>query len=71
MTTTSTGTTTTTSAAAPAAPTKLQHIGKIVELAGGAAFLAGTVLSAHHIAIGAFFVGGAAAFYAGRRLAKS
>ncbi len=76
MSTTSTTTAgTTTPSTTPATPTatittKLQRIGLIVELCGGGAFLAGTVLSIHHYAIGAFFVGGAAAFFVGRKLHK-
>ena len=46
----------------------LAAIGQIVQLAGVAAFAAGAVLSLHHYAIGAFFVGGAAAFFIGRKL---
>jgi len=67
--TSSTGTSTTTTASSTASA-KWQHAGLIVELCGAAAFLAGCVLSAHHYAIGACFLGGAAAFFVGRRLRK-
>jgi hypothetical protein len=43
-------------------------IGYIVQLAGIAAFALGVILSAHHIAIGAAFVGGVAAFYVGQKI---
>jgi hypothetical protein len=71
MSTTSTTTAVTAATAVAATPTKLQKIGLIVELCGGGAFLAGTVLSIHHYAVGAFFVGGAAAFFVGRKLHES
>jgi len=58
MTTTTTGTST----------SKMQTIGQIVELAGIAAFVVGMILSVHHYAIGAFFVGGAAAYFIGKEL---
>ncbi len=45
-----------------------QAIGQWLELGGIIAFAVGTVLSVHHYAIGAFFVGGAAAFLIGRKL---
>ena len=67
--TTGTTVTASTGGAAPA-PTKVQKIAQIVELCGGGAFLAGGILSVHHYAIGACFVGGAAAFFAGRKFAK-
>jgi hypothetical protein len=41
-------------------------IGYIVQLGGIAAFGLGAVLSFHHAAIAASFVGGAAAFYVGK-----
>ena len=43
-------------------------IGLIVELAGAAAFLGGAVLSVHHYAIAACTVGGAAAYFVGKKL---
>jgi hypothetical protein len=43
-------------------------IGYFVQLGGIAAFALGAILSMHHIAIGAFFLGGAAAFYIGQKL---
>lgn len=43
-------------------------IGYIVQLGGIAAFAAGAVASVHHIAIGAAFIGGAAAFYVGEKI---
>jgi hypothetical protein len=52
----------------PVAKTKLQAIALYARYAGAAAFLVGVVLSAHHYAIGICFVGGAAAFYAGKKL---
>lgn len=48
-----------------------QKIGMIVELAGLAAFAAGAILSVHHYAIGACFVGGAVAFEVGKKLRAS
>lgn len=43
-------------------------IGYIVQLGGIAGFAVGVILSAHHIAIGAAFVGGAVAFYVGQKI---
>ncbi len=43
-------------------------IGYIVQLAGVAAFAVGAVLSVHHIAIAASFIGGAAAAYVGKKV---
>jgi hypothetical protein len=43
-------------------------IGYIVQLGGIAAFALGAVLSFHHAAIAAAFVGGAAAFYVGKKI---
>ncbi len=43
-------------------------IGYVVQLGGVAAFAIGAVLSVHHIAIAACFIGGAAAFYVGRAI---
>ena len=58
MTTTSTTTTS----------SKATTIGYIVQLCGVAAFTVGAILSVHHVAIGASFIGGAAAFYVGEKL---
>jgi hypothetical protein len=57
-----------TSTTTAAATAQMQKIGQIVELAGIAAFVAGMILSVHHYAIGAFFVGGAAAYVIGKQL---
>ncbi len=43
-------------------------IGYFVQLGGIASFALGAILSMHHVAIGASFVGGAAAFYIGEKL---
>jgi hypothetical protein len=43
-------------------------IGEIVQFAGVGAFLAGAVLSIHHYAIAALVIGGAAAFFIGKKL---
>jgi hypothetical protein len=45
-----------------------QSVGLYVQVAGAGAFLAGAVLSLHHIAIVACFVAGAAAFSIGKKL---
>ncbi len=45
-----------------------QKIGELVELAGAGAFLTGGILSIHHYLIAAFFLGGAAAIYVGKKL---
>ncbi len=45
----------------------LQSIGAILQLAGIAAFAAGTVLSFHHTAIAVAFVGGAVSFFLGKK----
>jgi len=50
------------------ASTQSQKIGEIVELAGVGAFLTGAILSIHHYLIAAFFLGGAAAIYVGKKL---
>jgi hypothetical protein len=42
--------------------------GYFVQLGGIAAFSLGAILSIHHIAIGASFVAGVAAFYIGEKL---
>jgi hypothetical protein len=43
-------------------------IGYLVQLGGIAAFTIGGILSLHHAAIGASFLGGAAAFYVGQKI---
>jgi hypothetical protein len=43
-------------------------IGYIVQLGGIGAFALGAALSFHHAAIAAFFTGGAAAFYVGKKI---
>ncbi len=47
---------------------QIEKIGLIVEICGIGAFLAGAVLSIHHYAIAACVVGGAAAFFIGKKL---
>ena len=46
----------------------MQKIGQIAELAGVAAFAGGMILSIHHYAIGALYVGGAVAYLVGKKL---
>jgi hypothetical protein len=48
--------------------TSKSKIGYFVQIGGIVAFAAGVILSAHHVAIGAAFVGGAAAFYVGQKI---
>ena len=43
-------------------------LGYIVQLGGIAAFTLGAVFSLHHLPIGASFLGGAAAFYVGKKI---
>jgi hypothetical protein len=43
-------------------------VGYAVQLGGIGALVVGAVLSAHHIAIAAAFLGGAAAFYVGEKI---
>jgi hypothetical protein len=43
-------------------------LGTIMEIAGGAAFLVGGVLSIHHYAIALLTIGGAVAFFVGKKL---
>ena len=57
--------------AAAATLTETQKIGRIVELAGIAAFSAGVILSAHHYAIGILCVSGALAYVIGKKLRGS
>ena len=43
-------------------------LGTIIEIAGGAAFLLGAVLSIHHYGIALLTIGGAVAFFVGKKL---
>ena len=43
-------------------------IGYIVQLGGIGAVIVGAVLSAHHLPIAAAFLGGAAAFFIGKKI---
>ena len=43
-------------------------LGSYVQLGGVAAFAVGAILSMHHLAIGAVFVGGALAYYLGEKI---
>ncbi len=43
-------------------------VGYLVQLSGIAAFALGVVLSLRHIVIGASFIGGAVAFFVGRKI---
>ena len=54
--------------AAPSTGPSKTTIGYIVQLGGIAAFTMGAIFSVHHIAIGASFLGGAAAFYVGEKI---
>jgi hypothetical protein len=47
---------------------QMGKIGEIVQFAGIGAFLAGAVLSIHHYAIASLVVGGAAAYFIGKKL---
>jgi hypothetical protein len=46
----------------------LIEIGYCVQLAGAAAFALGGVLSMHHVAIAAAFIGGAAVYFVGEKI---
>jgi hypothetical protein len=59
--------TSTTNAPAPSGASK-KTVGYIVQLAGIASFTLGAIFSVHHVAIGAAFLGGAAAFYVGEKI---
>lgn len=48
--------------------TNKKTIGYLVQLGGLAAFTLGAIFSVHHVAIGAAFLGGAAAFYVGQKV---
>jgi Na+-transporting methylmalonyl-CoA/oxaloacetate decarboxylase beta subunit len=50
------------------ANTKLYFIGEIAQIAGVAAVVAGVVLSLHHWPAAVALIGGAAAFYVGKKL---
>ena len=43
-------------------------LGYVVQLGGIAAFTLGAVFSLHHVPIGASFLGGAAAFFVGKKI---
>jgi hypothetical protein len=45
-----------------------KSIGLYLQIAGSAAFVAGVVLSLEHYLVGICFVGGAAAFFAGKKM---
>jgi membrane protein YqaA with SNARE-associated domain len=64
----STGSTGSASSSSTSSAAHYASIGLIVELAGAAAFLGGAVLSVHHYAIAACTVGGAAAYFVGKKL---
>lgn len=44
------------------------YLGYVIELGGVGAFVVGAVLSVHHVAIAACFIGGAAAIYIGKKV---
>lgn len=46
-----------------------KSVGYIVQLAGLGAFTAGAILSVHHLAVAALFLGGAVSFYVGQKIA--
>jgi hypothetical protein len=49
-------------------PVNKTEVGYAVQLGGIVALILGVVLSMHHVAIGAAFLGGAAAFYVGEKI---
>jgi hypothetical protein len=51
--------------------TSKSFVGYGVELGGFGAFVVGAVLSVHHVAIAACFIGGAAAAYVGKKVRAS
>ncbi|MGD1210705.1 MAG: hypothetical protein ABR973_05030 [Candidatus Acidiferrales bacterium] len=57
-----------TSTSTPATGASKKTVGYIVQLAGLASFTLGAIFSVHHVAIGAAFLGGAAAFYVGQKI---
>ncbi|HEV2183556.1 MAG TPA: hypothetical protein VGR39_07720 [Candidatus Acidoferrales bacterium] len=44
------------------------YLGYAIELGGVGAFVVGAILSVHHFAIAACFIGGAAAVYIGKKV---
>ena len=58
----------TTNAAPAQQSNQKKNTGYFVQLGGIVAFAVGVILSTHHIAIGAAFVGGTAAFYVGQKM---
>ena len=52
----------------PAATPSMHSIGLYVQIAGAGAFIAGIALSLQHYAIGICFIGGAAAFFIGKKM---
>jgi len=50
------------------AESKRQFIGQIVQLAGAVSLAAAMVMSVHHAAIAVTLIGGAAAYFVGRKL---
>jgi hypothetical protein len=48
--------------------TRLIKVGYGVQLGGAAAFAVGGILSVHHVAIAAAFIGGAAAYFVGEKI---
>jgi len=48
--------------------TSKKTLGYLVQLGGIASFTLGAIFSLHHVAIGAAFLGGAAAFYVGVKI---
>ncbi|MBZ5644708.1 MAG: hypothetical protein LAO19_18270 [Acidobacteriia bacterium] len=47
---------------------QMQALGEYVQLAGIGALIGGAILSVHHYAIGLCIIGGAAAFYIGKKM---
>jgi hypothetical protein len=56
-----------TTSASPITP-QMQALGQYVQLAGIGALITGAILSVHHYAIGVCIIGGAAAFYIGKKM---
>jgi hypothetical protein len=48
--------------------TSKTSLGYLVQLGGITGFTIGGILSLHHVAVGAAFLGGAAAFYVGKKI---
>ncbi|MGA3294360.1 MAG: hypothetical protein ABSE45_10315 [Candidatus Acidiferrales bacterium] len=57
-----------TSTSATPSTASRKTVGYIVQLGGIASFTLGAIFSVHHVAIGAAFLGGAAAFYVGQKI---